>query len=116
MRFFFVSFSAVSVTFIFQLFHSLLFFPVHFQLSRISFLSAMEASHVLLADFVEVMTSDMSKKTYSVKILEGRKFLDLMLSTGGSIARSIYMIMKKKADTRSKLWKSLTMPEVPMRS
>lgn len=62
----------------------------------------MEVRRALLAFFVNVMTDDMFKNKFYMTVLEGIRFLEWVINVDVPAARSIYKVMKKKADTHSK--------------
>lgn len=62
----------------------------------------MKGSLALFVHFVEVMTGDCFKKKFTVFALEVRHFLERLIKVDALAARTIYMILKKKADTRSR--------------
>lgn len=102
--------------------HSLLFRCIlcylrlfDFQISLNYILSAMAINRAFLVNFVKVMINGAFKKLILLAPEVGC-FLEWVINVDIPAGRRLYEIMKKKADTRSKLRRGRCLQEVPIRS
>lgn len=76
----------------------------------------MEAGRTLVIDFVEVMTSDIFKKTFSGLARKERLLLRRLIKVDVAAARRIYNIVENKAETPPSHWISRRFPEIWIQS